>query len=54
MKIERRLMTEVLDTLARLACAFWACDGPNKRPRDMITCARCRALRKVRKVMAKK
>lgn len=25
-------------------CQFWACPGPRKKPVDMRTCHRCRAL----------
>ncbi len=40
----RRQIEGLLDTLNRVGCHFWACPGPNKKPRAMLTCCRCREI----------
>ncbi len=39
-------LDEALEMLVDVECNFWACDGPN-RPRNMVTCGRCWAFRKL-------
>lgn len=46
-----KLLAEALLDLESCACVFWACEGPN-RPRHMVTCRRCQAVRAVAKVQA--
>lgn len=51
MKVPKNLMAEILGTLERSSCKFWACRGPDVRPEFMITCIRCRTLRNLRRHM---
>lgn len=44
-------LDEVLRELADMPCSFWACDGPS-RPRGMVTCNKCWAMRKVARLRA--
>lgn len=37
-------LKEVVETLERVGCQFWACDGPYKRPVHMKTCYVCETL----------
>lgn len=53
-KMNRKLMIQqlkdALESLADTPCSFWACDGPN-RPRYMITCGKCWAMRNIASAM---
>lgn len=44
-------LVEGLANMERTHCTFWACDGPHK-PRHMITCTRCWAIRDINVVLA--
>lgn len=33
--------SEILKVLEATPCTFWACEGPDKEPEDMITCNVC-------------
>lgn len=44
-----RQLSEALDDLADTPCCFWACEGPT-RPRYMVTCRRCWAIRQIANV----
>lgn len=47
------LAAEMLDLLDDGGlCAFWACEGPDPEPEDMVTCCVCRAVHELRKVKA--
>lgn len=48
LRIEGQTAADVLDTLERTECVFWACDGPTLEPVDMVTCYRCATLAQVR------
>jgi len=39
-----------LANMERSACTFWACEGP-ARPRHMITCTRCWAIRGIQRLI---
>jgi hypothetical protein len=41
------LLKEVQNTLKRLDCQFFACEGYQKKPEDMKTCARCESIWKI-------
>lgn len=45
-----RRVENALEALEDTPCTFWACDGPNK-PRHMVTCTRCWAVRDLRLVL---
>ncbi len=40
-----------LEELAEVECTFWACKGPT-RPRHMVTCNKCWAMREIAAVIA--
>ena len=46
-QLSRGLLNEIVDSLARAGCQFWACEGPTLEPIDMKTCHRCETLAKV-------
>ncbi len=46
--VPAKLMIQVLDTLERVECQYWACDGPTLEPVAMVTCHRCATLALVR------
>ncbi len=46
--IER--LESALANMERSSCTFWACEGPS-RPRHMITCTRCWAVRDIQLVL---
>lgn len=50
----RQLLAEVRDTLERVGCQFWACQGPTLEPVDMVTCFRCVTLAKVRAALGER
>jgi hypothetical protein len=41
MKRRLDLFDDLLDSLIRVGCQFWACDGPEAPIRHMKTCYRC-------------
>lgn len=49
--IEIQRLDAALELLSGVPCAFWACRGPNK-PRHMITCSKCWAMREISTVKA--
>lgn len=50
-KIEIQHLDEALKFLSGIPCSFWACRGPDK-PRGMITCSKCYAMREISGVRA--
>ena len=38
------LVSEIIECLDRVPCQFWACEGPDEPPKDMITCHVCQML----------
>jgi hypothetical protein len=42
------LLTDVIDSLERCGCQFWACEGETLTPIDMVTCHRCATLARLR------
>jgi hypothetical protein len=48
---EAKRLREAVEQIAGTDCCFWACKGPN-RPRAMVTCSRCWALRTLGAVLA--
>lgn len=46
-----RKLDEALEQLSDCECCFWACEGP-KRPRHMVTCWKCHAMRQIAIVRA--
>lgn len=42
------LEQEALEVLDRVGCQYFACEGPDKRPKDMQTCMVCRLIRKLK------
>jgi hypothetical protein len=42
------LIEEALDSLERVGCQFWACEGPATEPVDMVTCHVCATVAKLR------
>jgi hypothetical protein len=46
-----KLLADALESLADASCSFWACDGP-KKPRNMVTCTKCWAMRNIATVKA--
>lgn len=46
-----RRLEGALETMAGAPCTFWACEGP-KRPKHMLTCSQCWAIRDVAVVLA--
>lgn len=44
----RRFLEDVLDTLEYAQCHFWACPGPDKPTRAMLTCNICYQVKRVR------
>ena len=43
-----KLETEALEVLEHIGCQYFACEGPDKRPKDMQTCMVCRLIRKLK------
>jgi hypothetical protein len=41
---DEALLRTVLETLERMPCEFWACEGPTLNPIDMVTCRACHTL----------
>lgn len=41
-------VSEIIDTLERVGCQFWACKGPDVEPEEMITCIVCRLERELK------
>lgn len=41
-----KLLDDALEGLSEASCSFWACQGPSY-PRNMITCNKCYAMRRV-------
>ncbi|GAB7044935.1 hypothetical protein [Catenuloplanes indicus] len=41
------LLAEAINSLERVGCQFWACEGPTLDPIDMVTCYRCTTLGKL-------
>ena len=37
----RALLTDSLESLERIGCQFWACEGPTLASEDMVTCHVC-------------
>lgn len=50
-KTEIQHLNETLELLSGIPCSFWACRGSDK-PRNMITCSKCYAMRKISAVKA--
>lgn len=46
-----QLLEDALENLSSSSCCFWACEGPT-RPKHMITCKKCWAMRDVATVIA--
>lgn len=44
----RQFIEETLDDVERGQCAFWACPGPDKPTRAMLTCAVCCRIKRLR------
>jgi hypothetical protein len=44
----RLLLADVLETLERTGCQFWACEGPTLTPKDMTTCNPCAMIARLR------
>lgn len=42
------LTAEMIDTLERVGCQFFACEGPTLNPVDMVTCHVCALLARLR------
>ena len=38
---DTQLLRMSLSVLKRMACQFWACEGFDEEPKEMVTCARC-------------
>ena len=50
----RRLLEDVLDTLERVDCKFWACPGPDSnRIYTMKTCVLCAQIIEIRRILRK-
>jgi hypothetical protein len=49
MNTDHELLAEALDALEMAGCAFWACDGPTLRPKDMRTCIVCSTIARLRR-----
>lgn len=45
-----RLLTDLIDSLERCGCQFWACEGETLEPIDMVTCHRCALLAQLRQL----
>lgn len=50
----REALADALNTLERIDCQFWACEGPDVPPEDMITCIRCQSITTTRAALAGK
>lgn len=50
-KTEIKHLDTALELLSDTPCSFWACKGPDK-PRNMITCSKCYAMREISAVRA--
>lgn len=46
---DERLMRCTLESLERVGCQFFACDGPTLRPKAMKTCHVCVEIAQLRK-----
>lgn len=45
---DSQLLATALESLERVGCDFWACEGPTLDPIDMITCHRCLTVAELR------
>jgi hypothetical protein len=41
------LWADVCESLERVGCQFWACEGPTLTPTPMVTCHACATLARV-------
>ena len=41
------LLKECAETLVKIGCQFWACDGYEGKPESMLTCDRCWMLHRI-------
>jgi hypothetical protein len=46
---DKKLLEDALDSLIRVGCQFWGCEGPTLRPINMTTCYRCESVAKLAK-----
>jgi len=46
--VEDELLADAIDSLERVGCQFWACEGPTLTPVPMKTCHRCDVLARLR------
>jgi hypothetical protein len=44
----RRFVDETLEDIERSQCPFWACPGPDKPTRHMLTCVICYRIKRLR------
>jgi hypothetical protein len=49
--VSAMVMAEIVDTLERVGCQYWACNGPDTEPVDMQTCYRCSTLWDLRQTL---
>lgn len=47
-RIRSELLAAAIETLERVGCQFFACDGPTLEPEPMITCHACATLAQLR------
>lgn len=45
------LTAEMIETLERIGCQFFACEGPTLNPIDMVTCHVCSLLARLRETV---
>ena len=51
LSVEIQHLDEALELLSGVSCSFWACRGATK-PKHMLTCSKCYAMREVSAVRA--
>lgn len=51
---DEELLREALETLERVGCQFWACEGPDAPEVHMKTCFCCSMIKKLRKHLEEK
>ena len=52
-EIPKALYNEMVNSIARSGCAYSLCNGPDKRPINMVTCHRCWTYRHIMQFEAK-
>lgn len=46
-------IAEILERLEHIPCIYWACEGPDQPPEDMVTCHVCWLIYDLRQQLAK-